>query len=517
MTEPFLFANEIAAPGSAEAPAERRWPLLIVDDDDAVHAVTRLALSRVRYKGRALEFLSAFSAAEAEALLRQRHDIAVVLLDVVMETEDAGLVLSRRIRETLGNKAVRIILRTGQPGQAPEERVILDYDINDYKSKTELTAQKLFTTVIASLRAFEDITALETNRRGLQQIIETSDSLFRAQSLKHFAAGVLTQLATFIGAEPAGILCAQRGNLCGADKEHLYVLAAAGPYEPAINRPLADAVPDARLFDVVTRCYAERQSLHQGQLMALFIPAAGDMSQDIVACVETDQPLDELDRTLLEVFASKLSVGFANVDLVERLREINAHLEARVEARTSELAEANARLEKLAAQDPLTGAYNRRHLRALATQITAMARRQRRPLSVLMIDLDHFKAINDTHGHAAGDETLKVLVRLCQAALREGDILARYGGEEFCVLLPETDVETAAQVAERLRLATATTRISGPDAPFGVTASIGVAAWNEAEANIEPALNRADQALYQAKKAGRNRVVIDDANVLASA
>jgi diguanylate cyclase (GGDEF)-like protein len=232
------------------------------------------------------------------------------------------------------------------------------------------------------------------------------------------------------------------------------------------------------------------------------------MSQDVVACVETDQPLDDLDRTLLEVFGSKLSVGFANVDLVERLSEANATLEARVEARTRELADANARLEKLAAQDPLTGAYNRRHFRALAAQATAIARRQNRPLSLLMIDLDYFKAVNDTHGHAAGDETLKMLVELGHATLREGDILARYGGEEFCVLLPETDVNTAAQVAERLRLAVATARISGPEVPFGVTASIGVAGWHESEATVEQALNRADQALYQAKDSGRNRVVV---------
>lgn len=506
MTEPFLFANEIAAPTAVAAPPEKRWPLLIVDDDPEVHSVTRLALSKLRYKGRALDFLSASSAAEAEALLAGRRDVAVVLLDVVMETDDAGLRLVQRIRDVLGNRAIRIILRTGQPGQAPEERVIVDYDINDYKAKTELTATKLFTAVIASLRAFEDITALETNRRGLQQIIETSDSLFRVQSLTHFATGVLTQLATFIGVEPAGILCAQRGDLGGGDRERLYVLAAAGPYEPVINHPLDEAVPDARLYDLVARCYAERASVHEPHMSALFIPAVSDMSQDVVACVETEQPLGDLDRTLLEVFASKLSVGFANIDLVERLRQANATLEARVEERTHELAEANARLERLAAQDPLTGAYNRRHFRALAAQSIAIARRQHRPVSVLMIDLDHFKAVNDTHGHAAGDETLKTLVALCHDTLREGDILARYGGEEFCVLLPETDPSTAAAVAERLRQAVAAARVQGPEALFAVTASIGVAAWRDDDASIETALDRADHALYQAKRGGRNRV-----------
>ena len=429
-------------------------------------------------------------------------------LYVVMETDDAGLVLVRRIREEMGNRSLRIILRTGQPGQAPEERVIVDYDINDYKSKTELTAQKLFTTVIAALRAYEDITALDNSRRGLQQIIETSDSLFQVRSMKHFAAGVLTQLATFIGVEPAGILCAQRGDFGGGDKGRLYVLAAAGPYEAAINLPLADAVRDARLHDLVERCYAARASIHEPEMSALYIPAVGDAGQEVVACVETDLPLEELDRTLLEVFASKLSVGFANVVLLERLREANATLEARVEARTHELAEANERLEKLAAQDALTGAYNRRHFRTLAAQATSIARRQGRPVAVLMIDLDHFKGINDTHGHATGDETLRSLVHVCHATLREGDILGRYGGEEFCVLLPETDLDTAAHVAERLREAVAGLVLEGADGPFHITASIGAAAWDQADANIEPSLDRADQALYQAKKGGRNRVAV---------
>jgi diguanylate cyclase (GGDEF) domain len=514
MTEPFLFARDVG-PIVAHSETERRWPLLIVDDDVEVHAVTRLALSKMRFRGRGLEFLSATSAVDAERVLRERPDVAVVLLDVVMETDDAGLRLVRRIREDIGNSAVRIILRTGQPGQAPEERVIVDYDINDYKAKTELTAQKLFTAVVAALRAFEDITALETNRRGLKQIIDTSDSLFRVQSLKHFAAGVLTQLSTFIGVEPSGILCIQRGDLAGADTGRPYVLAAAGPYEATINQPLAEAVGSPRLNALVARCYARKASIHEGDISALYIPAVGEMGQDVVACVEIDQPLEEMDRTLLEVFASKLSVGFANVVLVECLREANATLEARVEARTAELAEANARLEKLAAQDSLTGAYNRRHFRILAKQAVSQARRQDRPVAVLMLDLDHFKAINDTHGHAIGDDTLKTLVAVCRGALREGDILGRYGGEEFCILLPETELGTAVTVAERLRQAVEEAVMEGADISFGITASIGVAAWDDDDSGIDQALNRADQALYQAKKAGRNRVAVAEPSLTA--
>jgi len=131
------------------------WRVLVVDDDEEVHAVTRLALKGLQFAGRGVEILSAFSATAARAILATEDDIAMILLDVVMETDDAGLRLVRHIREELKNGNVRIVLRTGQPGQAPEDDVILRYDINDYKAKTELTVQKLFTTTVMALRAYD--------------------------------------------------------------------------------------------------------------------------------------------------------------------------------------------------------------------------------------------------------------------------------------------------------------------------------------------------------------------------
>ncbi len=145
-----------------EAPPQAlgAWRVLIVDDEPAIHDVTIMVLSGVRFRGRRLSFLSAHNSNQARQLLSSHDDIAVVLLDVVMETEDAGLRLVRFIRDELGNHQVRIILRTGQAGQAPERQVVLEYDINDYKEKTELTAQKLSTSVIAALRGFETLTEL---------------------------------------------------------------------------------------------------------------------------------------------------------------------------------------------------------------------------------------------------------------------------------------------------------------------------------------------------------------------
>ncbi|HYC04676.1 MAG TPA: ATP-binding protein [Azospirillaceae bacterium] len=153
-----LFApEEDEAIADAPAAGGPPWPVLVVDDDDEVHIMTRLVLGKLRYKDRPLELLLAHSAAEAEELLKARDDIAVALLDIVMETDDAGLRLARKIREEFGNTDVRIVLRTGQPGQAPVRDVIVNYDINDYKSKTELTSEKLFITIVTGLRSFDNI------------------------------------------------------------------------------------------------------------------------------------------------------------------------------------------------------------------------------------------------------------------------------------------------------------------------------------------------------------------------
>lgn len=157
MSNDFIFADEEERDVDADLTEEDGWKVLIVDDEREVHAVTRLALMDLVFEGRGLKFLSAHSRDEAQALVDEHPDIAIVLLDVVMETDDAGLQVARYIREQADNHQARIVLRTGQPGQAPERAVVMHYDINDYKAKTELTAQKLFTCVMSALRSYRDI------------------------------------------------------------------------------------------------------------------------------------------------------------------------------------------------------------------------------------------------------------------------------------------------------------------------------------------------------------------------
>ena len=167
-----IFADEISAPAEApaapEAPKEF-WKVLVVDDEPQVHTVTKLVLRDLTFKGRKIEFCDAYSAAEAKKVLAENPDVCLALVDVVMEEDDAGLRLVEYIRDIMNNKAIRIILRTGQPGYAPEKEVIIEYDINDYKEKTEMSAQKLITCVITAIRNYEYIDALNRLNEELEQ------------------------------------------------------------------------------------------------------------------------------------------------------------------------------------------------------------------------------------------------------------------------------------------------------------------------------------------------------------
>lgn len=171
MNDKLVFAKESIDPALAVGPLDNgAWKVLIVDDQEDVHSVTRLVLSDLAFEGRPIVCQSAYSAAEAREVLRESREIAVILLDVVMETVHAGLEVARYAREELHNRMVRIILRTGQPGEAPERNVVTELDINDYRSKTELTSDRLVTSVVTAIRSFRDLKAIDESRRGLHHL-----------------------------------------------------------------------------------------------------------------------------------------------------------------------------------------------------------------------------------------------------------------------------------------------------------------------------------------------------------
>lgn len=168
-----IFAQELDTPDAVES-SQAGWKVMIIDDDETVHEVTRLTLAGFTFEDRPLLLLSAFSAAQGALMLLENPDTAVALVDVVMENEHAGLDLIRVIREQHKNQMIRLVLRTGQPGQAPEGSVTRQYDINDYKEKSELSAQKLNNVVVTSLRSYRDLMVLDAHQTGLQRMIDAT-------------------------------------------------------------------------------------------------------------------------------------------------------------------------------------------------------------------------------------------------------------------------------------------------------------------------------------------------------
>ena len=164
------------------------------------------------------------------------------------------------------------------------------------------------------------------------------------------------------------------------------------------------------------------------------------------------------------------------------------------------------KMSQLAIRDPLTGIFNRRHFIESAMIEFKRTKRHKRPFSIILIDIDHFKKVNDTFGHLTGDQVLELVTKDCQNVLREGDVFGRYGGEEFAILLPETQLQESLEVAERVREVIEKNTVDYGSRQIKITASLGVAAWYERCKSIESLLSLADQALYLAKAEGRNCV-----------
>ena len=316
----------------------RKWKIAVIDDDQAVHEGTRFARSDYTLNGQGLEILSAYSAAEGRTLMRAHPDIAAVLLDVIMETDVAGLELVEFIRNEIKNETVRIILRTGQPGQAPERRVIVQYDINDYKAKTELTADKLFTSLTAALRSYQQLERMLQTRRGLEIIIDAASTLYDFKSMQRLAEGVLTQIASLLNVDCAGILVLRDD---GSQTEDFSVLAGSGCYSRFIGSASSKSLDDD-LRDMVEAAFKKRMNEFADQRTVLYVRTGS--GREVVVLLQAERPLSETDRSLVEIFSSRLSIAFDNVILYQQLQAANTQLEDRVAQRTRALMQANRRL-----------------------------------------------------------------------------------------------------------------------------------------------------------------------------
>jgi diguanylate cyclase (GGDEF)-like protein len=455
-----VFLEEHPAEPAAHASREV-WRVMIIDDDEDVHSTTTFALGNLDMQQRPLEFVHAYSASQAREMLKHEQDIAVILLDVVMEQDDAGLHLVRYIRETLKLADVRIILRTGQPGYAPEIDAIRDYDINDYKTKSELTRIKLFTTVTAAIRSYEQIRKISNSRRGLDQIVHASTELMSLHGVHNFAAGVLAQIAALLHQQTNGVLCVQECPDAGCHE--LMAMAAAGSYAHLDGLQLTSR-NEPRVTEAMERTLDERRNHYGNDCITLYF--GGKASRAFVAFMLVDRPVTEIEERLLEVFCSNVAVGLDNVELVSHLH--------------------NA-----AFYDQLSKLPNRTRLvEILDAALTGPAKQD---ASLALVDLDHFAETNDALGHQFGDLLLLAVADRLQTNLGQHLTVARIGGDIFCVL------GDAAQVNPAMILALFQVPFSIDGQDVQLSATLGLVRLGEHDGTGADALKDADIALKRAK------------------
>ncbi len=302
--ELFAFADEPEAITEDVAPSWP-WSVLIVDDEPQVHTVTKLVLEGLCIDGRPLQFEDAFSGAQARELL-ETNTYALVLLDVVMATDDDGLQVARWLRSVKQETTTRIVLRTGQPGLAPEREVMLDYDINDYQPKAELSSQRLATAVIGAIRSFRDLHTIREQKAGLEKIVEATATLFDRRSAEQLVSGVLQQITALIGPANSAMFVQS-----GEDGE-LRVLAATGHFEGHSGKSMQAVLPlerNAEVSGLLARCQSMRTadwSLHA----MVHGPERAALRAGVY--LEPARRIDPWQERLLDLFCANAAVAFEN-------------------------------------------------------------------------------------------------------------------------------------------------------------------------------------------------------------
>ena len=316
---------------------DRPWNILVVDDDEDVHRLTRMLLKDYRLDDQGLKLDSAYSSAEAQTYLLSHPDTALILLDVVMETDDAGLRLVKWIRDDWKNPMVRIILRTGQPGAAPEKKVILEYRINDYKSKTELTELKLFTSVTVALRSFQDLKMIKRSEEGFRRIVHASGELFRNRSRDQFYSGILLQLTSLLRLDETSLFLRSEGMALHRKDGQLTVLAGTGDFEVWNGRPF-DLSRYPEIGALVSRALAEKVSFFESNYYLAYFETSGGRENIIV--FRASSGFRALEREIIQVFSGNVAIAFSNNDLSDQIestqREIIFTLGEVVESRSQE-------------------------------------------------------------------------------------------------------------------------------------------------------------------------------------
>jgi diguanylate cyclase (GGDEF)-like protein len=446
------------------AQAQANWRILIVDDDPDVHSATMFALGNLEIQHRNLSFLHAYSAQEAKGILSNESDIAVILLDVVMEHEEAGLSLVNFVRNDLNLKDLRIILRTGQPGYAPEMDAIRDFDINDYKTKSELTRTKLFTAVTTAIRSYEQICSISANRRGLEMVIRASTELMAIKGLQNFSNAILQQINSLLDRKIEGFVCIPRQSKASpTDLGEHFIIAASAAYSSCIEYPVSK-VPNVETLNFFKRSTEARHNLYERDKAILHFENIDH--QNLSVCIESSSLISELDKRLLDVFCSNISVGLNNVMLASRLH-------------------------RFAYFDPLTGLANRLKLLLNVQESLQSSNKENNVLS--LIDIDHFAETNDALGHQFGDLLLCAVAQRLLERFGSSCHLARVGSDTFALFGDEKIV------TPEIILDLFTQAFDVDNHKVQLSATIGLVKLDNYEGDSSDALKDTNIALKRAK------------------
>jgi EAL domain-containing protein (putative c-di-GMP-specific phosphodiesterase class I)/GGDEF domain-containing protein len=392
------FADDAEAP-PLPGTTPHCWRVLVVDDDDDVHRATAFALRGVKIFERPLQLLHARSGAEAWELVRAHPDIAVGLIDVVMETPDAGLELVRALREK-GYREIRLVLRTGQPGYAPELAVISAYEIDDYRTKDEITQTRLITVLTGAIRSFEHLRRISHNRVGLELIVKSANRLFQRTNFELFCQGVLTQVASLVGVEAHGLVCAKTMNADGV--ANCRVVSAVGRLAHTLGKSIDESLDPA----IAALCRDPNQPNPIFRDGGIAFHFTSSVEGQLFVYVEAKCEVAEEDVSLLALFSTNIAIAFENLSLI-------------------------ARLDRLAYIDPILEIPN---LNAFEAALEVQRAKRTPAARMALMSVDSYDSIVAVHGPHTAHLLLRAVYRTLMEDGGEGLIAARIGDDTFALL-----------------------------------------------------------------------------------
>jgi response regulator RpfG family c-di-GMP phosphodiesterase len=300
------------------------WKVVIADDDEEIHKITKLALNDYRYLNQPIEFIDSYSKSETLNILRSHNDIALVLLDVVMDEPNSGLQIVKFIRETLREPMTRIILRTGEPGSAPEKEVVSKFDINDYKEKTELTATKLFTSVHTSIKNYCDIRTISASKQGFTKIISDAADLYQIKEYSAFVETAIAQFVNLMQANPDVVLLKSDGELNAAAfcldhvKANIKSIAGTGRFSRLPQDHAESLLTAAQMETVLTASTQKKTIVERGSIACVF---ESEVLGTFVLFFEGLGILKNFDFSIVDVFLSHICRAMENSSLQRELND----------------------------------------------------------------------------------------------------------------------------------------------------------------------------------------------------